>query len=246
MAILKPHPYLHIKKIPIHAWTLRRQIESLIKKHLEDLPEDADIKLKDYKEIVKLFNEEWVLREYFDLPQFKNETKVSLSEETPPPPEGEETPPAKEKTDNQDNKKNLQLYEKLSRVRPDQELIGTGHTFLNDLDIFSVNFFSSIPFLIGQSILIQFEVPRHFVMSGEVIRCYDYNMATKVISDIRPEYRIQAKFTFKRVGERTLLRNFLESIHRDEPIKGRAKKVESSDDGDDDGPTADDIAALGL
>lgn len=269
MGILKPHPNLAMKRISLRVWSLRDQIESLIHHYLKEHHQD-EIKLSDYREIIRQFNTEWILRDYFDLPEFKSEkddsSYLNIEEQESKESEKENTQTVEdeskdvENTENSENEEKkeeepskkpakeiedpkYEIYKLLHRTRPNHELVGKGQTFLNDIDFTSINFFATRPFLIGQSILIEFKVPRKFVISGEIVRCINYNLESRIISDVRPQYRLQVRFTFKRTGERTLLRTFLESIHiKEDFAKSKsAPKKESSDE-----PSIDDLASLGL
>ena len=64
----------------------------------------------------------------------------------------------------------------------------------------------------GQSIVISFNIPEKFILNAEVTYSQSYSLKNRILSDTTLPYRICAKFSFLRKGERTLLRNFLEKI----------------------------------
>lgn len=126
------------------------------------------------------------------------------------------------------NKNNTPFRRKPSLLK--EESVSTGVTLLADVHMESILCFSKYPFEYGQSIIIEFLIPNYFVASAEVISCSKYNLKSRIINPNRPEYRIQAKFTFQTKGERTLLRNFLKSVEPDIPAPKKKKQEKSGDD----------------
>lgn len=123
---------------------------------------------------------------------------------------------------------------KLRRPKISEDKVSDGITFLNDVNMETMAFFSKKQFIKGQSIIIEFLIPNYFILSAEVLMCRKYNMASKIISPTRPDYRVHAKFLFSKKGERTLLRRFVKSIEPDiPPERAAAPKVEDEDDLDD-------------
>ncbi len=124
----------------------------------------------------------------------------------------------------------------LKRKRPNlaEENVGNVVTILTDVNMEMISCFSSRNFLFGQTIIFEFLVPQPFFVTAEVLECRVYNMKSRIISEQRPKYRLHAKFTFPREGERTLLRRFLKSVEPVIPVEQpKAKpKVEDDDLGD--------------
>ena len=93
-----------------------------------------------------------------------------------------------------------------------EEKIIHGCTVLSEIDIDKMFFFCSQDLTEGQSIVIEFLVPKQFVLNAEIISCRNYNMKSRVMSKKKLSHRALAKFTFLKKGERTLLRQFIKSI----------------------------------
>lgn len=91
-------------------------------------------------------------------------------------------------------------------------MIGTGSTFLSDINMNWIGLFSEKHFYFGQNILIDFLIPRRLILNAQVIECHSYNMNSRVIGENRAVYRLFAKFTFHREGERQALRSFVQSL----------------------------------
>jgi hypothetical protein len=120
----------------------------------------------------------------------------------------------------------------------DESHVSPGVMILSDINMEEILFFSKHQFNYGQSIVIEFLVPNYFILSAEVITCNKYNRKSRIINPTRPEYRLRARFTFQTMGERTLLRNFLNSIAPEIP-SGKTKKSSNSE-------KKDDLSDLGL
>ena len=90
-----------------------------------------------------------------------------------------------------------------------------------------------------QSLVIKFLIPKAFVLNADVLFSKIYNMSSRVISPNRLGYRVGLKFTFLKPGERTLLRQFLESIHPEVPEEQEAKGGGEEEDEDEFGELGD-------
>ena len=91
------------------------------------------------------------------------------------------------------------------KVRPGMALIA-------EVEMSRIHFFTNTRFLEGQAVVIEFMIPRRFMINADVLCCYRYNPAGHIISPRGFTHRLVAAFTFLRRGERTLLRQFLHSI----------------------------------
>ena len=90
-------------------------------------------------------------------------------------------------------------------------------------------FFSNQSFLEGQSIVVDFLVPKRFLMNAVVTYCRPYNMKSRIISKNNHPYRIGIQFSFLKPGERTILRQFVSSIEPD--VEEATQEVPKQDDG---------------
>ncbi|MBT3982612.1 MAG: hypothetical protein HOE90_14735 [Bacteriovoracaceae bacterium] len=131
----------------------------------------------------------------------------------------------------------------IPRKRPPvaQDELGSGVSFLSDVNMLDICFFSSREFCSGQTVVIEFLIPMYFMVTAEIINCKRYNMKSRIISPTRPDYRVHAKYVFLHQGERTQLRKFVKAIEPDIP-KDAPKKPKIQEDDDD----LDDLADLGL
>ena len=106
---------------------------------------------------------------------------------------------------------------------------------LTDVNMDFLYFFCEKPYIAGQSIVVEFLIPSRFVMNLEVVRCKNFNLFSRIISDNRPGYRVHAKFSFLKKGERTFLRQFLKSVQpqissKKKPKAAAAEKGDSLED----------------
>lgn len=129
-----------------------------------------------------------------------------------------------------ENKKPNPILERpYTRAAPDSDQISYGFAFLADMNMDQLLTFTKEKYLQGQSIVIEFLIPQGFKMSADVATCNHYAMRSRIISDTKPDYRVQCRFTFAISGERDSLRNFLKSIEPTIMHERRKKKVSEED-----------------
>jgi len=120
-----------------------------------------------------------------------------------------------------------------------------GRTILAEVDLKTMYFFCNENFMEGQSIVIEFLIPKRFVLNAEVIYCRKYNLKSRIISENKLPYRVVVNWSFLKEGERTLLRKFLQSVEPDVPEEIVPVKAPSSGGGgggdDDDFDELDDL-----
>lgn len=104
-----------------------------------------------------------------------------------------------------------------------------GRMVLSEIGIEKLYCFCDTPFMEGQSILIEFLLPKRFIMSAQVIYCRNFTLKGRIIRETKLVFRLMAKFTFERPGERTLLRQFLASITPDIPVPAPKAKPASAE-----------------
>ena len=114
------------------------------------------------------------------------------------------------------------------------EKVSRGVSILSELTMDGLYFFSQQPFMEGQSIVIEFQIPKRFVLNAQVQFCRPFNISSRIISSKKVDYRTVASFTFLKEGERTLLREFIQSIEPDIPAPVIAPPKAQDDGGDDD------------
>ncbi|MGB0452227.1 MAG: hypothetical protein ACPGJV_00825 [Bacteriovoracaceae bacterium] len=122
-----------------------------------------------------------------------------------------------------ENADNLLLFQKRPPL-PEQRKF-RGMTILAEITMEGIYFFSDQNLLSGQNIVLDFLVPRRFLIQAEVVFCRPYNMRSRIISNSSLPFRCGARFTFNKEGQRTLLREFLETIEPDYVPQAKPKKV---------------------
>jgi hypothetical protein len=118
-----------------------------------------------------------------------------------------------------------------------------GRTFLSEITMENIHFFCSESFLEGQSIVLQFQIPKPFIVNVEVISARPYALNSRIISEGKLPYRVIAKFTFLKTGERALLRDFLTAV---EPRPQEAQKNSNSAKAPDNVPMNNDSSLADL
>lgn len=114
-----------------------------------------------------------------------------------------------------------QILQRIPELEPDE--IAIGRAMLSEINMERMFFFCEKKFMEGQAIVIEFLVPKRFVLNAEVLYCIEFNMKSRIISKNKLPYRTIVKFTFLKEGERSLLREFVQSISTGTPsIKGEA------------------------
>ncbi len=260
------HP-VEVKKIRLKIWTLREEIEWVIKclqekSEKELTPEEIQEIKNKYIGHIKLppttMKELGIDNGNNEAESFSDQDGDDATEEASaqaddakePKDSSEESKEeeAQSANDNEANSTNSEIVTDenniifINRKRPDlaPERISDAVTMLSDVNMNIISCFSSERYLSGQSIILEFVVPTHFFVSAEVIECRNYNISSRIISESRPKYRLHAKFTFSRAGERTMLRRFLKSVEPEIPVEKKRKPKQ------DDSDSLDDLDDLGL
>lgn len=197
-----------VKKIDLRIWTLRDEIESTISEKIEE-KDDQEAALTE------------VISEY------TAKEEAPKMEAAPPPQEGDapvaETAPPKEA------ESPFSVIQKIPVIA--REKLGVGVSLLAEINMDAIYFFATRPFIPGQSVMIEFRVPNHFIISADIIFCRSFNLKSRIISAQKMPYRIGAKFSFVKKGERTLLRKFVSSI---EPSGKKSPEVAKEGGGETD------------
>lgn len=198
-----------VKKIDLRIWTLRDEIESTISEKIEE---------KD--------DQDGVLTEV--ITEYTRETKEAQKTEVVMPPQ-EGDAPVTEITPPKEEDSSFTVTQKIPVISKDK--LGIGVSLLAEINMDAIYFFSTRPFIPGQSVMIEFRVPNHFIISADIIFCRSFNLKSRIISAQKMPYRIGAKFSFAKKGERTLLRKFVSSI---EPGAKKGSEVAKEGGGDTD------------
>jgi len=105
----------------------------------------------------------------------------------------------------------VKVIQRTSNYIPSSK-VSRGISILSEVSMDSLYFFGSEKYLEGQSIVIEFQIPKRFVVNADIVYCRPFNIRSRIISDKKVSYRTVARFSFLKEGERTLLRQFIQSI----------------------------------
>ena len=248
---------VEVKKIFVRVWALRDEIEAAIQKrieeegHSEDSPAfiddiksfyDKDFKSESTKE--EIFDEESSDEESSDEESSDEENsdeessdeessdEESSDEESSEEESSDEESSKSDSSDNQDSE-NLKTREPFTRQPPAEDKISQGYVLLSDIVMESILIFSDKTFTIGQNIIIEFMVTKPFKVTAELLVSKDIGRNSKIIKQIKYNHRLQSVFLFEFPGERSKLREFLQSIEPEIPVPPKKLKKPESDDDDD-------------
>lgn len=148
---------------------------------------------------------------------------------------------AKESTqsDEELKAKESKKLKQFERMPPEDDKTFYGFALLADINMKFMLVFCQRNFDPGQSIVVEFLIPKSFIMSAELISSTNMSLKSRIISASRPNYRLHTIFTYNQIGERDSLRSFLQSIEPIIPVN--PKKITKAPDADDDDVDFDDL-----
>jgi hypothetical protein len=111
-----------------------------------------------------------------------------------------------------------------------EDKMAKGKTVLSEISMEKMFFFCNKAFTEGQSIVIQFCIPKSFIVNADILYCRPFNLKSRIISQNNYTHRALIRFKFLKEGERALLRQFLQSIEPD-VTKVVKKAAAKEDDG---------------
>ena len=237
-----------IKKISLKIWSLRDEIEARIQEKVEAgaaLDEQSIIQLRDqYTTKAHAPNNILEIKPTADLDTGEDEMARAIAQEEAgekPKEETEEssTEEAQEAEDNVvslSGEKVTAVDENIISISLDapnisQEKISKGKTVLSEISMEKMFFFCNKAFTEGQSIVIQFCIPKSFIVNADILYCRPFNLKSRIISQNNYTHRALIRFKFLKEGERALLRQFLMSIEPD--LAKAEKKVEKKSEEED-------------
>jgi len=253
------HP-VHVNRIRVRVWRLRDEIEKAISIRMDESNEQKiELDISDisdfYTRIKKSFKPTPKDALEDDEDNSPVEEAAESSDDTNAEVESEAETKDEESSDEDEAAKLAEMMladadkkdedtskssdennikpKQLSRILPDEDKVSTGFAFLSDIDMTKILTFSKSGFTIGQNICIEFLIPNSFIMSGEVVGSNHVGRNSKIISKMKPDYRIMTAFSFLFENERDNLRTFLQSVEPDIPPPPKKLK-RPDDDGSDD------------
>ncbi|MBC7429104.1 MAG: hypothetical protein H7336_10860 [Bacteriovorax sp.] len=251
-----------IKKISLKIWSLRDEIESRIQEKLdagEMIPEALEEKIielrGEYTKKSALPDNVVQLKSGADLPADEDdemakamaaamngeEVDESTLDAVTPGPEGDESAEGAAKNNvvamngiPVSAEDVAQISIGIEPPNLPEDKVSKGKTILAEIGMEKMFFFSNKAFTEGQSIVIQFCIPKTFIVNADVIYCRPFNIKSRIISQNNYTHRMLIKFNFLKEGERALLRQFIQSIEPDmtKAVKKVAVAEEESGDGD--------------
>lgn len=242
-----------IKKISLKIWTLRDEIESCLQDKINDgadlLEEDILQTRQQYTKNSSVPDNILNLNSDAELDNSGEDemarAMAAMNSEEPAEEPAEEIhteipteiDQETSSVNNSEDKNIINITFKIPSVPI--EKISNGKTILSEIGMDKMFLFCNKPFTEGQSIVIQFCIPKAFIMNADILYCRPFNLKSRIISTNNYTHRALIRFNFLKEGERALLRQFIKSI---EPVIVKVdKKVETVDDSD-----LDDLNDLGL
>ncbi|MCB9091557.1 MAG: hypothetical protein H6621_09020 [Halobacteriovoraceae bacterium] len=223
-----------LKKIALEMWPLKEEILSTYRYYKKNHT-DQIVEVKNYYENSTLSHGAQIGKIQ---QEDSTEVKEEESQETATSEQSEEGDDnvvdinTKEPVNKTSSKEYLELRNKITRIKPNSETISRGFVFLSDMNMDEVLFFSEKPYWPGQTIVFHLAIDRGFTICAEINYIKNIAMKSRIISDLRAQFRIKAKVLFVNAGDRTLLRNFLSSIEPEElktsKSHGHAEKPKAS------------------
>ncbi len=226
-----------IKKISLKIWSLRDEIEARIQ---EKLSSNSNVSEEEIAKIREQYtkssqnsaaNNVIELKSANDLGSGEDEMAAAMAaadsaEETEAPTEENSNVVSISPTvDNTDP--NI-ISISLDAPNIPEEKISKGKTVLSEISMEKMFFFCNRSFTEGQSIVIQFCIPKSFIVNADILYCRPFNLKSRIISQNNYTHRALIRFNFLKEGERALLRQFLQSI---EPDVTKVEKAPKDEDG---------------
>ena len=170
-----------IKKIALQIWSLRTEIEEVIRHRI----------LESNKREIETPPLDDLIEEYSGkvAPQDIKAIFEQLSSEE----EGGEEEEATVGEEGEDSEENT-----VSQRTPliPEEKITNGKTLLSEINMEYLFLFSANSFIEGKNVVVKFLVPKSFSLNAEVLHCRKHTMGSRVISNQKLPHRACYKFKF--------------------------------------------------
>ncbi len=246
-----------IKKISLKIWSLRDEIESRIQEKVdagEMIPEGLEEKIMElrgeYTKKSAIPDNVMQLKTADDLPSEEDdEMAKAMAAAMAGDEEGAEVPEVEESNVVPMNSEAPSVNSAEASVitigiEPpilSEDKVSKGKTILSEIGMEKMFFFSNKAFTEGQSIVIQFCIPKTFIVNADVIYCRPFNIKSRIISQNNYTHRMLIKFNFLKEGERALLRQFIQSIEPDMTKAVKKAPAAEAESGDGDFNELDDL-----
>ena len=238
-----------IKKISLKIWSLRDEIEARIQDQMDSgeiTPEMVASKVSELQsEYTKKTEKTGKVLQLKSADDLAADETDELEKAMAAAIEGGDETPSTDNvvsmngaTVNEDNIISIAIE---SPVNLSDDKISKGKTILSEIGMEKMFFFSSKAFTEGQSIVIQFCIPKTFIVNADVIYCRPFNIKSRIISQNNYTHRMLIKFNFLKDGERALLRQFIQSIEPDITKIVKKAPTEEADSAEGDFNELDDL-----
>lgn len=226
---------VYLKKISLKIWKLRDELEAVVTQKMveENISKEdalADVR-KDYlpQNLID-FNAALEAVKSADTLDDSEDEMMKAMQESEAEEGKEEATANQDASTEQPEGDETQIVLVRPKLPPEQIVIG--RTILAEVHMDRIYFFSDYDFIEGQSIVIEFQIPKRFIVNANIVYCRNYNMKSRIIRANQLQFRVCAEFSFLKKGERTLLRDFLRSVEPQLKAKGegKAKKEKESED----------------
>lgn len=215
-----------LKKISLRLWSLRDEIEARIQQKIDNGEFSSEDQDSIDKSLLEIQNEYVPKESSSNVLEFKAQKNNEPSEDSENVSQLSNEEVASLVINDKDNTDQIFINIKADFIP--EEKISSGKTILSEIAMDRMLFFSNRPFTEGQSIVIQFCIPKTFIVNADVMYCRPFNFKSRIISKNNFTHRMLVKFTFLKEGERALLRQFIQSIESKRgPALEESEKLES-------------------
>ena len=220
-----------IKKIALKIWSLRTEIEEVIRFRLKEA-ENREISSPPLSDLIDEYQGNVSPQEIEAI--FKNMSSGDESEEDAESEEEEE----ESDEASEENEGNF-VTQRTPQIP--EEKITRGKTLLSEINMEHIYLFAEDTFIEGRNVVIEFLIPKMFSLNAQVIHCRKHSMSSRVISGQKLPHRACFKFTFLKPGEKSLLRQFLQSIEPEKVVVQQTEESDGAGEDDDDFGELDDL-----
>lgn len=157
-----------IKKITLKIWTLRDEIEFHLQKKisekLQSLKNKGDDSISETEKVSLTPHEILELRNYINGTPLENNI-IPITTQNQSDNSIESTEEIKEET------KENEIIENVSYPEISEEKCSKGKTILSEINMEKMFFFSNKAFTEGQAIVIEFCIPKSFIINADIMYC---------------------------------------------------------------------------
>ena len=228
-----------IKKIALKIWSLRTEIEEVIRFRLKEA-ENREVSSPPIKDLIDEYQGNVSPQDIEAI--FKNISSNKEGDEDEGEGEDEQEDEEEDLEESEESSEDSDSNVVIQRTpQIPEDKITRGKTLLSEINMEHIYLFAEDSFIEGKNVVIEFLIPKMFSLNAQVIHCRKHSMSSRVISQQKLPHRACFKFTFLKPGEKSLLRQFLLSIEPEKVIVQQTEDQEGSGEEDDDFGELDDL-----